>query len=172
LERLDLIGIIKEQIDQKKPFFGICLGMQLLLTESEEFGRYKGFDVIKGRVVKFNTVGQDNQKIKVPQVGWNRVFFNGVLENQCKFALQSISDGEYMYFVHSYYAVPSDDSVTVTTTSYEGVKYCSSLLRDSVFAVQFHPEKSGLEGLKIYKNWACQVNEYEELKNNELKARG
>lgn len=165
LKRLDLIGFIRDQIDQRKPFLGICLGMQLLLTESEEFGGHKGLDFVRGRVVKFDNKDQKNQTIKVPQVGWNRIFFKRTKSaNQGDFILRTISNGEYMYFVHSYYAVPDDDTVSVTTTCYEGIKYCSSLLKGSVFAVQFHPEKSGLEGLKIYRNWADRVNEYEELK--------
>lgn len=173
LKRLDLIGLIKEQIEQNKPFFGICLGMQLLLTESEEFGRHKGLDIVRGKVLKFNSIDKENKKIKVPQVGWNRIFFKRVQSaDQGGSVLQSISNGEYMYFVHSYYAVPEDNAVTVTTSCYEGIEYCSSLSRESVFAVQFHPEKSGLEGLKIYKNWAYKVNEYEELNRNEREIRG
>jgi len=161
LKKLDLIGLIRDQIDQQKPFLGICLGMQLLLTESEEFGRHEGLDIIKGRVVKFNNMEQKNPMIKVPQVGWNQIFFRNVQGAHEDLVLQSISDGEYMYFVHSFYAVPQDDAVIVTRTWYEGIKYCSSLSKGSVFATQFHPEKSGLEGLKILKNWASKVNEYE-----------
>lgn len=169
LKRLDLIGLIKDQIDQKKPFLGICLGMQLLLTESEEFGGHKGLDIVNGRVVKFNNKDKKNKMIKVPQVGWNRIFFDEIKSaNQSDFILQSVSNGEYMYFVHSYYVMPDDNTTTVTTTCYEGIEYCSSLSKESVFAMQFHPEKSGLEGLKIYRNWAHRVNEYKELNKNEF----
>lgn len=166
LKRLDLIGLIREQISRNIPFLGVCLGMQLLMTESEEFGGHKGFDIIRGRVVKFNNSDQRNPMIKVPHVGWNRILFKkNQSMNLGDSVLQDISNGEYMYFVHSYYPVPEDDAVTVTTTCYEGIEYCSSLSRGSVFAVQFHPEKSGLEGLKVYENWANKVNQYEELKH-------
>lgn len=165
LKRMDLVGLIRDEIGQRKPFLGICLGMQLLLTESEEFGGHKGLDIVGGRVIRFNNMDQKNHIIKVPQVGWNRIFFNkSQSTNQDDFILQTISNGEYMYFVHSYYVVPDDDTITMTTTCYEDIRYCSSLLKDSVFSVQFHPEKSGLEGLKIYENWARKVNEYKEIR--------
>jgi len=164
LKRLDLISFIKDQIDRKKPFLGICLGMQLLLTESEEFGGYEGLDVIKGSVVKFKSVGEVSRKMKVPQVGWNRIFFDRTQSYaQSDSIFQNISNGEYMYFVHSYYAILEDSSFVLSKTNYENMEYCSAIAKESVFAMQFHPEKSGLEGLKIYKNWAHKVNEYKEL---------
>lgn len=165
LKRLDLIGLIKDQINQKKPFLGICLGMQLLLSESEEFGGHQGLDVIKGRVVKFNSMDKKGRKIKVPQVGWNRIFFDKMQPaDRGDSILQGISNGEYMYFVHSYYAVLEDSSFVLAKTNYENTEYCSAIFKGSVFAMQFHPEKSGLEGLKIYKNWTLKVNAYKELK--------
>ena len=163
LKRLDLASLIRDQIAQKKPFLGICLGMQLLLSESEEFGGHKGLDIVKGKVVKFNNADKKNRVIKVPQVGWNRIFFKEQrYEDRSDFILNAVSNGEYMYFVHSYYVVPDDNASTVTTTCYEGIEYCSSFAKESIFAMQFHPEKSGLEGLKIYRNWARRVSEYKE----------
>jgi glutamine amidotransferase len=150
LKKLDLVSVIKDHVAEGKPFFGICLGIQLLLTESEEFGAHKGLDIIKGRVVRFRNRDENNRLIKVPQVGWNQVHRSSKEDAM----LQGVADGEYMYFVHSYYAVPEDKGVALTMTDYEGTKYCSSLLKGSIFATQFHPEKSGVEGLKIYQNWA------------------
>jgi glutamine amidotransferase len=155
LRKMDLTGLIKDHIGQKKPFFGICLGMQLLLSESEEFGGHDGLDIIKGKVIRFRNVGHDGRTVKVPQVGWNHIHFDAV---SAPAPLRNVSDGEYMYFVHSFYAVPEDCRVACTMTRYEDTEYCSSILTGSVFAAQFHPEKSGLEGLKIYKNWAGIVN--------------
>lgn len=164
LKSLDLIGVIKDHIGLKKPFLGICLGMQLLLSESEEFGGHKGLDVIKGRVVRFNNGSQENRMIKVPQVGWNRIFYKEEHPN-CQgdgFILKTISNGEYMYFAHSFYAIPEESDIVFTMTCYENIEYCSSFLKGTIFAVQFHPEKSGLEGIKIYKNWALMIEAHKE----------
>jgi len=158
LKRLDLVGAIKDQINLKKPFLGICLGMQLLFSESEEFGLHKGLDIIKGRVVRFENKNEENKVIKVPQVGWNQIFFK---KNED--FLEGITNGEYMYFVHSYYTLTEDPGVISTTTRYEHTKYCSSILKGSILAMQFHPEKSGIAGLRIYKNWAQGVNRHKEL---------
>ena len=133
LKKLGLIEPIKKCIDSGKPFLGVCLGMQLLMTESEEFGKHKGLDIIKGKVKKF-PAGID----KVPQVGWNQI----------------VPSGEYMYFVHSFYCVPEDKSIVLSQTNYAGLDYCSSLQKKNVFACQFHHEKSGKTGLTIYKNFA------------------
>lgn len=158
LRKLDLVGVIRDHIGAQKPFLGICLGMQLLLTESEEFGGHKGLDIVKGHVVRLKNRDHQNQMVKVPQVGWNRIHFKeGRLGPQGELLSQQIADGEYMYFVHSYYAQPEKKSVVFTKTRYEDTEYCSSVVEGSVFAVQFHPEKSGIEGLKIYKNWALTL---------------
>jgi glutamine amidotransferase len=157
LRDLDLVGIIKDQIGIGKPFLGICLGMQLLFTESEEFGVHEGLDVIKGMVTKFGSAVKngDGVNFKVPQVGWNRIYFKKKTD-----LLEGVEDGEYMYFVHSYYALNGDPEASLTTTRYENTEYGSSYLKDSVFATQFHPEKSGPPGLRIYRNWAQRVLGY------------
>ncbi len=150
LEKLELIPVIKEFIGSGKPFMGICLGLQLLFSESEEFGNTKGLDIIKGKVLKFPEV-YEGEKIKVPQISWNQIRkVNIEWENT---ELNGIDDGEYLYFVHSYYVRPEDDKVILTLTDYEGIKYCSSIKKDNIFASQFHPEKSGDKGLKIYENF-------------------
>ena len=146
LSKMDLVNTIKEFINSGKPFLGICLGMQLLMTESEEFGKHKGLDIIKGKVLKF-----DNKKEKVPQVGWNKIIKNKDWENSLA---ENLSDGEYMYFVHSFYCQPEDEEIILSETDYAGETYCSSLKKDNIFACQFHPEKSGEKGLLIYKNLA------------------
>ena len=147
LEEQNLIKTIKDFVQTGKPFMGVCLGLQLLFTNSEEFGNHKGLDIIKGTVKKF-----DNTKTKVPQIGWNKIYkdFN-TWENS---PLEDTINNEYMYFVHSYYVIPSNKNVVLTNTNYSGIEYCSSIKKDNILATQFHPEKSGEKGLEIYKNWS------------------
>jgi glutamine amidotransferase len=143
LERYGLTDPIRKAIDSGKPFLGICLGLQLLFTESEEFGLHKGLDVLPGRVKKFLF----GDRLKVPHMGWN-----GVVKQRAAPPLQGIASGEHFYFVHSYYVEPEDRSVVATTTDY-GVPFASSVWRDNIFACQFHPEKSQAAGLRLIKNF-------------------
>ncbi|OGF46509.1 MAG: imidazole glycerol phosphate synthase, glutamine amidotransferase subunit [Candidatus Firestonebacteria bacterium RIFOXYA2_FULL_40_8] len=143
LNKKGISRIIKSNIDSGKPFLGICLGLQLLFTRSEENGTFEGFDVIKGTVKKFPA----KIKLKVPQIGWNKIFIK-----QKSPMLKGIKDGSFVYFVHSYYGVPEDKSIISTETVY-GVKFASSVCFDNVFASQFHPEKSQRVGLKILENF-------------------
>ncbi len=148
LTDLNLINCIKEFISSGKPFLGICLGFQLLFSESEEFKNCKGLNLIKGTVKKFNF---KKKLIKVPQIGWNKIFES---KSWLGTPLELIHKGEFMYFVHSYYANPENISDVLSITKYKDCEYCSSILRDNIFATQFHPEKSGEKGLTIYKQWS------------------
>jgi len=141
LKRFSLIDAVKEAILSGRPFLGICLGLQLLFTESEEFGITKGLDFVPGRVVRFP------EKAKVPHIGWNKV----KLWRECPL-FEGLDDEEYFYFVHSYYVVPYDLSVIATTTVYE-VEFTSAIYKENVFATQFHPEKSQKVGLKVLENF-------------------
>lgn len=157
LHKLDLIYPIKDFINSARPFMGICLGMQLLMSESEEFGQYKGLDIIKGPVVRFS-VNDGKAKIKIPQVGWNQIFKTHLNINQWDNSpLKNLDNGEFMYFVHSYYPLPSTADIVLSVTSYENIEYCSSIQYKNIFASQFHPEKSAKKGLEIYKNWALMI---------------
>jgi len=161
LRRLDLIETIKDIGESDKPLIGICLGMQLLFTESNEFGLFKGLDLIEGEVVKFDKFREPNVKLKVPQICWNRIYSvdeNGFEKtgkhspsNWHNTLLEKIENGSFMYFVHSYYCIPSDSSVDLTRTIYGTTTYCSALKKKNVYGFQFHPERSGTTGLKIYK---------------------
>jgi glutamine amidotransferase len=151
LKQLGLISPIKENIEKGKPFLGICLGFQLLMTKSEEFGENYGLNVFPGRVVRFN-------KGKVPQVGWNRIYAKKA-DPWKDTMLEGTAPGAEMYFVHSYYVVPKEQDLILSYTTYEGVEYCSSIQKDHVFACQFHPEKSAARGLKIYENFMRAINE-------------
>ena len=158
IRRMDLVAPIKDFIDSGRPFMGICLGMQLLMSESEEFGRHRGLNIIEGNVIRFPSTIDEGRKVKIPQVGWNRIFHpDESLDAWQKTPLQQIRDGEYMYFVHSYFAVPSNYRVVLSESAYEGIKFCSSLSFRNINAFQFHPEKSACEGIKIYKTWETIV---------------
>jgi glutamine amidotransferase len=143
LQRFALIEPIREIVRQKKPFLGICLGFQLLFSESEEFGTQKGLDLFPGKVVGFHP---DNG-LKVPHMGWNRV----EKKKESPF-LEGLSSGDYVYFVHSFHVVPEDSSLVATTTDY-GSPFVSSIATDCLFACQFHPEKSQELGLRILSNF-------------------
>ena len=153
LEKHGLIGSILKAIVSGKPFMGICLGLQVLFTESEEFGVHPGLDVFKGRVVKFFENGERaGEHLKVPHMGWNSV----KIKKQPP-ELAEIDDGSYFYFVHSYYVKADDPAIVATTTQY-GVEFVSSVCKDNVFACQFHPEKSQKLGLKMLENFGKIVN--------------
>jgi glutamine amidotransferase len=154
LRILDLISPIKDFIASGKPFFGICLGMQLLFSESEEFENTEGLNIIKGRVVKFPKKDNQNKRIKVPHIGWSQINRSSNCAELWKNSpLYQIYPGEYMYFVHSLYAVPSNEKTILSTTNYRGMVFCSSIIKNNVFATQFHPEKSAKKGLTIYDYW-------------------
>ncbi len=148
LARYQLIEPIKDVVQRRKPFFGICLGFQLLFTESEEFGPENGLDLFPGKVVGF----RPQNGLKVPHMGWNRI----EKKKESPF-LEGISDGDYVYFVHSYFVAPTDESLVATTTSY-GVAFASSIATNNLFACQFHPEKSQELGLRILANFAAFVD--------------
>ncbi|MFZ3062219.1 MAG: imidazole glycerol phosphate synthase subunit HisH [Actinomycetota bacterium] len=133
--------IILKTTEKGKPLLGICLGLQLLLSWSEEGGRQRGLDIIRGEVVRLpNTV-------KVPEMGWNNVKRTG----PCPI-FERVPENAYFYFAHSYYAAPEDRNVVAGTTDY-GVDFSSVICRDNIYGVQFHPEKSGAWGLQILKNF-------------------
>jgi len=171
LDRYGLIEPIRSAIDRGKPFLGICLGLQLLFTESEEFGLHKGLDLVPGRVKRFpwGLAGTDPlprgaapaqagqapaspepvPRLKVPHMGWNALRISREAP-----PLRGVETGAHFYFVHSYYVEPSDPSVACTWTEY-GIPFVSSIWRDNVFACQFHPEKSQSVGLRIIRNFGA-----------------
>ncbi|WP_432822029.1 imidazole glycerol phosphate synthase subunit HisH [Trichloromonas sp.] len=139
---------ILRHVESGKPFLGICLGLQLLFSESEEFGRHQGLGIIPGKVVRFPADMQvAGEELKVPHMGWNQIRLQQDIP-----LLRGIADGTSVYFVHSYYVVPDDAKTIATTTDY-GMTFCSAICRDNVMATQFHPEKSQQVGLRILQNF-------------------
>lgn len=145
LERYGLVESVRGAVQSGKPFLGICLGLQLLFTESEEFGTHKGLGVIPGKVRRFAV----DPALKVPHMGWNQVQY----QLACPL-FEGIADGSHWYFVHSYYVEPDDDAVTAAITTY-GDRFVSAIWRDNVVACQFHPEKSQAVGLRLIKNFGA-----------------
>ncbi len=155
LDKLELVPTIHDFVATKKPFMGICLGMQLLFTHSEEFGLTQGLNIIPGVVTKFQEDAHCPEKLKVPQIGWNRIKINQEAQTSWQHQpCEGVPDESYMYFVHSFFATPHDSNAILTTTMYGNTEYCSSVIHKNVFASQFHPEKSAAEGIKMYRNFA------------------
>jgi glutamine amidotransferase len=141
LRERGLVEPIRQYIAAGRPFLGVCMGLQALLTVSEEGGEHECLGVIPGRVRRLP------EGLKVPHMGWNRV-----RQRQPHPVFDGIPDGAYFYFVHSYYPDPDDGSVVVGETDY-GVTFASVVAADSLVATQFHPEKSGEAGLRFYENF-------------------
>jgi len=152
LDRLGLVDPIVGAIKAGKPYLGICLGLQVLFEESEEFGKSRGLGVLKGQVLRF-PAGMPAQAqgarrfLTVPHIGWNSIQLLKPAPH-----LEGIPQEAHFYFVHSYFGLPQDPSVVATTTRY-GVEFASSIWRENVFACQFHPEKSQALGLRILRNF-------------------
>jgi glutamine amidotransferase len=147
LEKYGMVESLLRSIEKGKPYLGICLGLQILFSESEEFGSHKGLDLIKGRVVRF----KPDPEHKVPHMGWNTV----EIEREVPM-LQGIVSGDFFYFVHSYYVIPEEKQWISSFTNY-GLSFVSSIWKENIFATQFHPEKSQHKGLKILENFARSV---------------
>lgn len=168
LRRLDLIHMFQDLAASSKPIIGICLGMQLLMTESYEFGRHKGLGIIQGSVVRFQEPTEGSCPLKIPEVGWNRIFRMNHWENSDsdpwgKTPLRGLKEGEFMYFVHSYIVHPDDPSIVLCRSRYGATEFCSSLMQRNIFAFQFHPERSGPKGLEIYRNIAHLIHEHKSI---------
>lgn len=149
LEQGGFVDPLLKVIASGRPFLGICVGMQLLFTDSVEFGLYSGLNIIPGHVLRFpDRMSVAGERLPVPQMGWNQLSFK-----QKPPAFEGIPDGSNVYFVHSYYVKPDDDAVIASTTDY-GIEFCSSIWKDNIVATQFHPEKSQEIGLRILKNFA------------------
>ncbi len=156
LKERGLIEPIKQKVSQGTPMLGICLGMQMLFTESEEFGLHKGLNFIPGRVIPFRKPDEMNiTGYKVPHMGWNG------LEKQGRewkgTLLESTNEKSDVYFVHSFYPDVKDSNYILATTEHGGQRFCSVVKKYNVIGTQFHPEKSGAVGLNMLKKF-CELN--------------
>lgn len=148
---VDYRDIVYEHIDDGKALLGICLGLQMLFTNSQESPDIKGLDIFKGSVERFNLPKQ----FKIPHMGWNQISINKTDNNNT--TLLDDVDNEYMYFVHSYYIRPEDESIITAYTDY-GMNVPVAIGKDNINALQFHPEKSGEAGLNILANFVKSID--------------
>jgi glutamine amidotransferase len=151
LDGLRLLDTIVKEVEKGKPYLGICLGLQILFTESEEFGICKGLDLFKGRVVRFkfsSDTPSGMTALKVPHMGWNTVTFTRRAP-----VTEAIPDSSYFYFVHSYYVAPEDGGIVAGRTDY-GLNFVSMVWSEHIFATQFHPEKSQQVGLRLLEGFS------------------
>lgn len=155
LRELDLVAVIRDYALSGRPILGVCLGLQLFLSESYEFGLHRGLDLVQGRVEGLRP-GEDS-KLKVPHIGWSslkvppgREAAEKVWQNSI---LNGLGESSYMYFLHSFVVIPEDPRVCIATTWYGRDTFCSVLKRGNITGVQFHPERSGEDGLNIYRNF-------------------
>ncbi len=146
LQSRGLTDFLRDEIAKKKPILGICLGFQLLFTESEEHLVSQGLNLIEGNVVRFWP------GVKIPHMGWNQIRFNAENNQARETLFKDIPEGSYFYFVHSYYVAPRGRVLAATTTSY-GDEFVSSIAQDNIYGTQFHPERSGDVGLQVLNNF-------------------
>ena len=150
LKKTGLIESLVQFVKSERPLMGICLGMQLLFNKSYEFGETEGLGLIPGEVVHLKKLKQEiQQDFRVPHIGWNKVT-KPIRAKESKI-IDSVADDTFFYFVHSYAAVPVHHEDISMQTSYNGVHFCAAAQKNNIVGFQFHPEKSGSEGLRIYK---------------------
>lgn len=173
LKEKGLVEPIKEYVKSGKSLLGICLGMQLLMSEGQEFGIYKGLDVIQGRTMHLKSSVKNGNFYKVPHIGWNSLFYPKDVSRRDSFAnprrsspwdntiLESLSEGAFMYFVHSNVIMPENSSYCLAETIYGDNVFCSVVRKGNIYGCQSHPERSGEEGLKIYRKFVFDAKKDE-----------
>lgn len=165
LKNRGLDSLILDEFREGTPTMGICLGMQMMFEASEEFGEHRGLGIIKGRVTRFPDGYNDRGRtLKVPHIGWHPVSLSTSVKCEALSATgKKMMDGGYFYFVHSYYAAQVPERNTLTSTMFGDLRYCSSVVERNFIGFQFHPEKSGPLGLRIYKDWIQNLGSEESL---------
>ncbi len=149
LKKAGFVEPLLRHVEAGKPLLGICVGMQMLFDESEEFGRHEGLGLIPGKVRRFPSgMVEGGETLKVPHMGWNEL---NILKPSPLF--RDIEDGSYVYFVHSYYCQAEREEDVAASCRYGDVTFCASIWRDNIMATQFHPEKSQAVGLRIFRNF-------------------
>jgi glutamine amidotransferase len=156
LERTGMAETIQDRVGRGTPVIGICLGMQLMMSSSTEFGAHRGLGIIEGDTVALKETPGIGAGARIPHVGWSSV--QPVRRSGWKGTpLEGLAVGGDMYFVHSYFVRPKDPDIALSLSSYQGVTFCSSLVKENVFGCQFHPERSGVEGLEIYRRVVAAI---------------
>ena len=154
IEKYNLHNTILEYAKSNKPLLGICLGMQILLTVSYEFGVHKGLDLIEGKVIKISN--EKNKEIKIPHMGWNEIYPNNNKKEWKNKILKNSSIGKSFYFVHSFVCITKDYDSTIAVCNYSDISIPAVIATGNVFGCQFHPEKSADDGLAVLKNF-CEI---------------
>jgi glutamine amidotransferase len=153
LRKTGLGAAVIEAVGEGRPYLGLCFGLQLLFEEGEEHGIHPGLGLLPGRVERFAEKDANGKALLIPHIGWNKVTFRGDHP-----MIRRLPESDLFYFVHSYRAVPSDSSIIVGETEY-GAKFASAVAKDSIFAVQFHPEKSQMAGKRVLDAYRAWVEE-------------
>lgn len=159
LEKKRLIAPIKDYVNSGRLLLGICLGMQLLMTEGEEFGIHEGLDFIRGRVVPLKVEDSKKYVLKIPHVGWGRLYYPKGRQSPWHATIfKNLPEGCFMYFSHSNVVVMETSDYSLAETGYGDNIFCSALHKKNIYACQFHPEMSGEKGLEIYRQFAFGLN--------------
>ena len=156
MRSLDFEDAIHDQVKKGTPLLGICLGMQMLFDESDEFGIHKGLGLIPGRVERIPALDIEGKKQKIPHISWNHLFFSEDIDDCTKSILKYVKQSEECYFIHSFEAKPYYRINRIADTEYGGRRICAVTQNENVFGTQFHPERSGEVGLKIIKAF-CEL---------------
>lgn len=153
LSRKGLVGAIEKYVFSGRPFLGICLGMQLLMSESEEHGRHRGFGFISGKVMRLTGTEDASAYYKIPHIGWGMLEAPGGNTQWDESILEGLQNGDFVYFAHSYMVIPEDSRSVIASTKYGNNIFCSVVKNNNIYGCQFHPEKSGEVGLRILENF-------------------
>ena len=157
LRKKGLINALKEFAQSDRPFLGICLGMQMMLDVSEEFGEHEGLGMISGRIVPIPKTSEDGLPHKIPHIGWNCIEKLKGGRSWEETILKNISPKTEFYFIHSFTAVPHNEEYRLADTFYNGIKLSAVIAKGNLYGCQFHPEKSGEAGLKIIRNFIKEI---------------
>jgi len=152
LKNLNLDQAILNFVKTGRPILGICVGMQLMMTRSEENGNYEGLNLVEGDVLRFTENLPHEQKLKIPQIGWNHLKIKH--DKARSKILNGLEGSPMMYFLHSYYVKPKKQDIQITETVYGGNTFCSAFQDENIYGFQFHPEKSSEDGLALLRNFS------------------
>jgi len=147
IQKLKLDELIVEQVNKGKPLIGICLGMQLLLNESNEFGKTRGLGLIEGQVLPLPKQTDNGELIRIPHLGWSKI--SNMLDQASTKIIKHIHNNNFQYFAHSFYAKVENKNDILALSSYRGFEFASAIKKDNIIGFQFHPEKSGPQGLEL-----------------------